>query len=205
MNKVLYSDISRLKKSKIFLGCIISVSLYCIYACVNQYITLKRFDTTSSLDSYLFCSMMLSGLLVSIFCSLFVGTEYSDGVIRNKIVVGQSRKGIYFSHFITCFLTATILFLVGLIVTFVIGSFLFDKMQMSFFQFIIIGIDCIILNMAYASLFNLVSMSIPNKAYASIINILLFFFLIFTAFVLYQSLKQPEMIQQAELLSSGEM
>ena len=36
------------------------------------------------------------------FCQPFIGTEYSDGTIRNKIVVGHSRSTIYLANLLTC-------------------------------------------------------------------------------------------------------
>ena len=41
------------------------------------------------------------GILAAEFISLFLGTEYSDGAIRNKLAAGHSRLSIYLSHLIT--------------------------------------------------------------------------------------------------------
>ena len=42
------------------------------------------------------------GLVAAVFISLFVGSEYSDGTIRNKLVVGHSRMRIYLANLIVC-------------------------------------------------------------------------------------------------------
>ena len=52
------------------------------------------------------------GILAAEFISLFIGTEYSDGAIRNKIVVGRSRLSIYFANLITGF-AASLLCMAG--------------------------------------------------------------------------------------------
>lgn len=38
----------------------------------------------------------------SIFISLFIGTDYLNGTIRNKLSAGHSRWAVYFSNFIVC-------------------------------------------------------------------------------------------------------
>ena len=43
------------------------------------------------LDNRYMIFALMSGVVLSAFCSLFVGSEYSDGTMRNKIAVGHSR------------------------------------------------------------------------------------------------------------------
>lgn len=42
--------------------------------------------------------MFLGGL----FTAVFIGTDFSDGTVRNKLVVGKSRAAVYFSNLIVC-------------------------------------------------------------------------------------------------------
>ena len=39
-------------------------------------------------------------LVIAVFVSLFFGTEYSDGTLRNKLIGGYTRGQIYVSQFI---------------------------------------------------------------------------------------------------------
>ena len=52
------------------------------------------------------------GILAAAFISLFLGTEYSNGAIRNKVAVGHSRLSIYFAGLITGF-AASLLCMAG--------------------------------------------------------------------------------------------
>ena len=54
------------------------------------------------LDNRYMLFVLMSGVVLSAFCSLFVGAEYSDGVIRNKIAVGHSRANLYLANLVTC-------------------------------------------------------------------------------------------------------
>ena len=61
-------------------------------------------------------SLQVVGILISIFYSLFLGTEYNDGTIRNKLIVGHKRETIYLASFITGTVAVTIIYFIwGLI------------------------------------------------------------------------------------------
>ena len=55
----------------------------------------------STVDAELFKYAAFIGILAAELIPLFLGTEYSDGAIRNKMVVGHSRLSIYFANLIT--------------------------------------------------------------------------------------------------------
>lgn len=38
---------------------------------------------------------------VALFCCLHLGRDYTDGIVRNKIIAGHSRASIYFSYLLT--------------------------------------------------------------------------------------------------------
>ena len=40
-------------------------------------------------------------IFVALFTCLHVGRDYTDGIVRNKIIAGHSRAAIYFSYVIT--------------------------------------------------------------------------------------------------------
>ncbi|MEG0494561.1 MAG: ABC transporter permease, partial [Clostridia bacterium] len=54
------------------------------------------------IDQIFFFQAVIIGLVSPLFCGLFLGTEYSDGTMRNKLIVGQKREKIYLSSFIVC-------------------------------------------------------------------------------------------------------
>lgn len=66
-----------------------------IYISISNYSFSQTYGQTVVLDSNIFSHILLVPIVFSVFCSLFIGTEYSDGTIRNKIVVGHTRRAIY--------------------------------------------------------------------------------------------------------------
>lgn len=61
------------------------------------------------MDGRLVAFSVMAGLVSAVFTGLFSGTEYSDGTIRNKLIVGHGRTAIYISGFIVC-LCANLIF-----------------------------------------------------------------------------------------------
>ncbi len=200
MSKLLHANLIRLKKNKVFWTGIIVIALFCTAICVAMYRDMIRYDEMVNVEMVLFNAITVIGILISVFCSLFVGTEYSDGTIRNKIIIGHSRNTIYLSSFIVCAIAGVVLYIVSLGVSAAIGIPMFGTLQIPFTSFLLLFVDGLLLCIAYAAIYNLVGMLSSNKAYTAIINILLVFTLLFIGIWLYQSLNQPEMMEQAQMI-----
>lgn len=48
------------------------------------------------------CRVTFLGVVLAAFCSLYLGTEYQDGTLRNKVTAGYRREQIYFSCLLAC-------------------------------------------------------------------------------------------------------
>lgn len=85
MNDLLKATFYRLKKDTImWLFLFISIGIAGITIFRNQQNMNMGFDV--KLDELVSSFTVLIGLFIAIFVSIFVGKEYSDGIIRNKIV-----------------------------------------------------------------------------------------------------------------------
>lgn len=83
MYKLLDAGFARIKKDKIFWGAVIitfGVALLKIY---NYALNDLKYDA----DSLIFGYINIIGMVKAVFTSIFIGTEYDCGTIRNKIVV----------------------------------------------------------------------------------------------------------------------
>ena len=125
MRKLLHANFLRLKKDKYFWTGIVVMALYAIADCAGQYNNMTRYEMTVSYDGVFFASHMVIGMLIAAFCSLYIGTEYSDGTIRNKLIAGCDRKSIYLSNFITCTAAGVMMNTVYMLVAGILGIPLF--------------------------------------------------------------------------------
>ncbi|MEO1769428.1 ABC transporter permease subunit [Candidatus Enterococcus ferrettii] len=143
------------------------------------------------LEVALFIFLQTIGILAAIFLSLFYGTEYQDGTMRNKLIVGHKRSSIYFANFITGAVAITLLFLAGLLTGLGLGLLMYEPLQNEVSHVLLAGVVAWLACMTMAALFNLIGMLSTNKSVSAILAILSAFGLLFSALYIYQRLAKP--------------
>ena len=102
MNKLLQANFSRLFRDKVFrISCVV-MALAGAGLPLAHYLDKRNNGENWTADSTCFVFAFLAPILLSLAAALFVGSEYSDGTIRNKVIVGHRRPAIYLSAFVTC-------------------------------------------------------------------------------------------------------
>lgn len=203
MRKLLSANFSRLWKAKVFwlcMGCMLVYSLVYMWNGCRQAAAMPEYHR--SLDDYYFQFALCIGAFCALFCSMFLGTEYSDGTIRNKIIVGHTRTEIYLANFILAFAAGVIImsvWLVGALVAIpVLGTW---EMGVSgLFLYLLIAIMFV---GAFVSVFTCIAMLSDNKAITIAISIFLFLGLLIYASMLYNGLSQPQMTDNIEMTADG--
>lgn len=137
------------------------------------------------MDNILYLSLQGIGIISCIFYSFFLGMEYSDGTIRNKLIVGHKRSSIYLASFITGGLAITILFFAGVLTGVVMGLLFYTAPYNSISSIVVAGLIGWFASISYISIFNFVGMLSSSKAKTSIICILLAFTFVFSAMICY--------------------
>lgn len=145
------------------------------------------------------------GILAAEFISLFLGTEYSDGAIRNKITVGHSRLSIYLANLITGF-AASLACMAGYMLScLAVGAPLlgwFTK-PAPLLLFAIAG--SVVMLAAFCAIFTFVTMNCSKKSTSVVICLLGVFVLLIAAVYLNGRLEAPEFITGYELSVNGEI
>lgn len=203
MYKLLSANLSRLKKDKVFRLCMGAMVVYSILYMLNgckQAISMSEYH--HSLDHYYFQFAISLGMFCALFTSMFLGTEYSDGTIRNKIVVGHTRTDIYLANLITVF-AATLLMMVVWLVGALVGIPTLGLWEMGIPGLLLNLVIAVMFAAAFSSIFTFVCMLTTNKAIAVVISILLFLGLLIFASTLYNGLNQPEMASGIQLTANG--
>ena len=157
VNKLLRANFFRLIKNKIFWG-IIVITLGITSVLLFNTIINNQGETKESIDRLLVMYMYFIGIAMAIFTSLFVGTEYSDGVLRNKIVIGHSRKHIYLADLITSIIVGLCIQLIYMLIVAVIGIPIFGTLQMTIEKFLFVIIDIVFIIITYASIFTCITL-----------------------------------------------
>ena len=91
MSKLLSAGFIRLRKDKIFWIALIFMFGAGVFFPVMRYMDMQQSGYINNIDNGFFACALFIGIVMAVFCSLFIGTEYSDGTIRNKVVIGQKE------------------------------------------------------------------------------------------------------------------
>lgn len=202
MSKLLSAEIIRMKKSKLFwlaAAAMTFCEIYCIQfgARVNE-------SAEITLEQYYFYLAPMVGIFFTVFISLFLGTEYSDSTIRNKMIVGHTREQIYLSYYLICLIGSVIMeigwFIGGLTGIPILGMWTSDAKTM-----IIYFISILLFTAVLTALFVGISLMIPNKAGSAVLQIILVLILIFISAEIYNGLCEPEESAAAYLSEAGQV
>ena len=194
MNKLLAANFSRLFKNKVFWICCIFAFCYGVFMQTMNYLTSIASGEIPQIDDLFFSFAIWTGILLSAFISLFLGTEYSDGTIRNKLVIGHRRHDIYLSNLIVCITAGAVMYAINLIASFAVGIPLMGRFDAGAELVFATCIGILITAAAFASICTMISMLCQNKAAAAVINILLIFLLLFVSLYIRAWLEAPETV-----------
>ncbi len=193
MNKLLSANFMRLFKNKTFyLGMIFMFGLS-LWAIIMRYRDIKRIpDYPASLDGLLFVGSIFFPIVISVFISIFIGTEYSDGTIRNKLITGHSRITVYLSNLIVCTVAAFLIHLIYIAVILCLGIPLIGNFQISA-ETLILSILCSLITVAAISaIFLLISMLIHSKAAGAVTTMILAIIFITSSLSIHQMITASE-------------
>lgn len=197
MSKLLSANFFRLKRDKIFWIVSAAMLVLSVFFMINNGITAQKYadqnieNNVTALESCYFNLMPMIGFFFSVFISLFLGTEYSEGTIRNKLISGHTRTDIYLSNYLTC-LAGTefiyVLFLIGGLV----GIPFFGIWKAPISQIIIYIVIGFFITASLTAILNMLSMLSTNKAATAVLSIVLAFALMIIASSIYNVLAEPE-------------
>ena len=172
MYKLLKANFFRLVKNKIFWGIVIITILIANFILFNTILN-QQGETKEGIDKILVMYIHFIGIFIAMFTSLFVGTEYSDGALRNKIVIGHSRKNIYFANLITSIAVGICIEFIYMLVIMIVGIPTFGTLQMTTEKFLFIVLDIIFIIMAYASIFTCITLLCSDITVSTVTCIIL--------------------------------
>ncbi len=194
MRKLLSANFMRLKKDKfIWIGMAFMFAAG-IFFPIMRYMDMKQTGSINHIDNgFLGCTLFI-GIIMAVFCSLFIGTEYSDGTMRNKIVIGHKRTSLYFANLITSAIVSIAMCMMFFLPYLCIGVPLLGFFKMDMKLVLLFSFTALVLAVAFSSIFTFVSMLNHNKAITAILCILLAFLLLFAGAWMKGNLDEPKTI-----------
>ena len=165
MRNLIFANITRLKKSKLFWTGVILSALYTVFLLIMNYLEMTGSAeiTEVSLNWFFFSAISVSTIFCPIYSGFFVGTEYNDGTIRNKLIAGHERSNIYLANGLTIFNVEILLFLVSAAIIIILGIPMFGLTIEYPLRFILYLLAGMFMLAEFASLFTMVSTIISNK------------------------------------------
>ena len=169
MIKLLKAGFFRLKKDIIF-WLFVSLTIGIAGFTLFRYTSNEEVQLDKIVNEFI----MYIGLFIAIFVSIFVGKEHSQGIIRNKIIVGHSRISIFLANLIISIIGSILCEIVYFAFVFLIGIPLFGQLQMSLSQFAMILLNTVLVIISFCSIFNFISMICSEITVSTTICIILF-------------------------------
>lgn len=191
MSKLLNANFMRLKKSKIFWSAAIFMTGLALLMIYSNYKAMSEgYEVT--LEGTLFAFTTFMGMVIACFVSLFTGTEYSDGTIRNKIIIGHSRVEVYMANLITSMIGSVILALIYIFV-YVGGSLPITGWFVGEMKITLGSLGCALLLCAvFSAIFTFIAMLNQNKAVVAVISLIVSLVILFAGSYLKNILAEPE-------------
>lgn len=205
MNNILSANLMRLRKNKLFWGCIGVIFLFSVFSMIgaDTHLPSEMLQSNYILKEKYFSVLPVLGMFFAIFSSLYIGTEYSDGTIRNKLIVGHSKATVYISNLATV-LIASIPMVFAWAVSGIIGVPAFKMGTIEWQEFLKYILMYILSVIALNSIFTLSAMLISKKAESAVFSILFFICMLICTSAIYNMLCKPEMISNLYIGGNGE-
>ena len=203
MRKLLKANFSRLRHDRVFwLLAALMVFFGASMAVVNA-INIRREGVVWVMDFSLLTYVTLAPILTSVLVALFVGSDYSGGTLRNKLIAGHRRGNIYLTNLITCCCAGLLLCVAFVIPQSVFGLLLGGQIQSAPMKLLMYGALSLALMIAFTALFTLIAMLCQNKSHTVAGCILITFVLIFLGVYITSALNEPEYLTGYSYTENG--
>ncbi|MBP3663875.1 MAG: ABC transporter permease subunit [Tyzzerella sp.] len=204
MRKLITANFHRFSKDRFswcVVGIIVILSLANVFNSAGSYEAMAARGYIMSLDDYFFNQAPLIGAYLALLISMFLGTEFSEGTIRNKLCVGHKRNQIILSNFISCVFATIILTVVWLLTSALLFGMI-GPLEMEVSEFVGYIFVAMGFTVSFAALYTVIGSLSSNKAMTVIYTFAVFIIFAMAASALYDRLCEPEMNQGMTLVGT---
>ena len=194
MRKLITANFFRFRKDRFswcVVGIIVILSLVNVFNSARSYEAMAASGYVMSLEDYYFNQAPLIGAFLALLISMFLGTEFSEGTIRNKLCIGHKRNEIFLSNFISCAFASIVLTAVWLLsCTLLFG--LIGPLEVEVSEFVGYIFVAMGFAVSFAALYTVIGSLSSNKAMTIIYTFAVFIILAMAASALDDRLCEPE-------------
>ena len=191
MTNLMISGFKRLLKNRAFQITAAVVAVVGLFEIFMMYRDSIIEMDTPYLDGGLFSFAALGVFALAAVVPLFVGSEYSDGTIRNKVVVGHRRGAVYLSMLFTSVIAETLLILVWTAAYLIPGAILMEHAN-PLWVYLCLYLAMFLELAVFSAIFTLLTMTLGNKAGSAVVCILFALLLVMQGIVVKSMLEEPE-------------
>ncbi len=190
MSRLIHANLYRLRRSRLFWGVLLACALESAYLCaVNR-----------DVANYYEWNMMQIPLYLTFvdaaFVGMFIGTDWSDGTLRNRLIVGHTRAAAYFSNLATtalccvAFQAASFAVFAGLGIP-LIGAGYGAGTVLTAVAVVLFA--CV----GFAALMTAISMNVPSRSAAILVGMGVTFLLVLFSAQVWDALEETEYVTAA--------
>lgn len=207
MGKLLNSESRHLVRSKLFwLEIMFFAGFSAFIVMANYSPAVQSSEYPIYLDDVFHSLYQMMAFAFVICISVTVGTEYSDGVIRNKLIVGHTRRNIYFSTLLLHMVSSLLMIVIHGVVSYGLGHLLFGGFRMELSRLVYIIACSTLANLVFVALFVGISLNGSNKAVTVVVTTVLYIATLYLASFVGARLSAEEMTYDGvRILSDGTM
>lgn len=198
MSNLISANLAKLRKSLCFKIYFAFAFLYGLFSTLSHYAEIRLIaastDFRSDLevlepgleaqisrnfyaDSIMFDAAMTMIFAAAVFTGIFIGREYGDGTLRNKLIVGHGRCSLYLANLLVCAAANVTAMLLSVGIVLAVGvPIMGTTFTPGYVALCMVFMTAA--NIAITSLFVFGSMLITSKA-ASCVTLILSFFMLF--------------------------
>ncbi len=156
------------------IGCLSAVSKRFEFQAYAEMFGISKEDIPTQTTQLLPEILMFQGgfivmFALALFIGQFIGTEYSDHTVRNKLIIGHPKKAVYISNLLVCSVAGIIMHLTYIISDYIFGSILITSYHYWTAGKLILMLSATLLTtVAFTSMSVLFSMCNQSKAGGSV-------------------------------------
>lgn len=189
MSNLLRADFRRMFKSRTFYIAIALMLVAGIAFPLGYYFDLRDYPPAMSFEQYFTDYSVYAVAVLAAFAALFIGTDYSDGTLRNKLIAGNKRACVYLSNLLVQIFTGLALCVAYLVPFMLIALNLIGDMPDDGCSYIAISLAMIV---SFAAVFTLVAMLSSNKARSVVLCFVCAIALLYGGIFVSGRLHEPE-------------